>query len=237
MTANDSLLALYDRAWPHLQAVRAAHGLSDAQGVHLVRLPDRWESLPLRVAIVGQETFGWKHFDTPDEQVTYHPVDGSLLTRSNTPFWQAARFLMERLTGNAATPFLWTNLVPVDGGKRAALPELRDAIRAAVPAAEGTTGDGLLRHVLRAARPDVVVFLIGPSGYYRWEMGLQFPGIGEERIGDLGLREVLRFRHHDSLPESTFRTYHPAYLRRIKRFDVLLGRVADEALARVTPRA
>lgn len=233
MTANDQLMDLYQRVWPALQQVRAEHGATE--GIQLVRLPDGWESVPLRVAIVGQETFGWTNKATAEEQVAYHPADGRLLSRSNTPFWSAVRFLMSRLTGDPATAFLWANLVPIDGGKRRAPEALRNAIREAVPAANGTTGGGLLPHVLAAAEPDVIIFLTGPSGYYRWEMEQQFPGIEEERVGDYGVREILRFRH-DALPEATFRTYHPNYLRRTRRFDELLGRVADEALALVTPR-
>ena len=52
--ANKSLLHAYEAAWSSIKSV--IDGTPGASGAHLVRIPDEFADVPVRVAIVGQQT-------------------------------------------------------------------------------------------------------------------------------------------------------------------------------------
>ena len=210
--ANAALTRVYESAWPALSAVvRETPG---ASGAHLVRIPEGLADVPVRVAVVGQQTAEWGRADTAEVQLKYYPADGGIGDRKHTPFWRATRQVVDALTEREGVPVVWTNLVAVDVNKKQAPPDVRDAVRAAVPP------HGLLRHVLAAAQPDAVVFFTGPSGYYEWEVEQQFPGIERVPVDGQDTRALVRLEH-EALPRASFRTYHPAYLQRRERWGLL----------------
>ena len=81
--------------------------------------------------------------------------------------------------------------------------------------------------MLAAARPDVAVFFTGPSGYYTWETEQQFPGMKQIDVEGYDRRALVRLTH-EGLPQATFRSYHPNYLRQTKRWD-LISAIGAEA--------
>ena len=173
--------------------------------------------LPVRLAIVGQETRGWDRRDKASDQAALYPDDGLVRGKVHTPFWTAVASLSEALNGRADAPVLWGNLVAVETGgkdKRSPLAErVRDAARAATPALEdGQEGGGILPHVLRVARPDAVVFFTGPHAFYAWEMEQQLPGVRLEAVGG-HRKSALAVVRHPTLPHASFRSYHPNYLQ------------------------
>lgn len=226
--ANDHLLSVYEASWDGLMAARALD--PGASGPHLPLIPERWGKLPVRLAVVGQETRGWDRRDTAAAQADLYPSDGLVHGKSYTPFWKAVAALSEALNGQPDAPVLWCNLVPVEVGgkdKRSALAErVRDAARAAVSPAPDGAGMGLLAHILRAARPDAAVFFTGPHAFYAWEMEQQFPGLMLEAVPGHSESALAAVRH-PALPSSSFRSYHPNYLQRQGRLQERMRELAD----------
>ena len=201
-SANAELIRLYEDAWPRLQQAR--EGYSGASGIHLPMIPDGYGGLPVRLAVVGQESKGWNAAETAREQAALYPDDGHVRARQGTPFWRAAREVADGLNECEDAPVLWANLVAVDTGGRPPT-ELRDSVREAVPPT------GLLPRVLEAASPDAVVFFVGPDPYYAWELEQQFPGVRREAVDGCDERVLSRVVHPD-LPTASFRSYHPRKL-------------------------
>lgn len=214
---NDRLHGAYEAAWPALSEVVAR--TPGASGVHLVRVPEAWPRLPVRLAVVGQQTAGWDRCETATDQRARYPDDGFVDAKSHTPFWCATREIADALN-DPDHPVLWCNLVAVDVDRKAPPEQVRNAIRAAAPP------HGLLRTLLEITQPDAVVFLTGPSGYYRWEVQQQFDGITEHPVDGCPEKSLCRLSH-PALPPATFRLYHPNYLRRSKQWP-LVGRVIAE---------
>lgn len=210
--ANTKLLERYREAWPRLQS--ALDGVDKASGPHFVRIPEGYGRLPVRLAVVGQQTQGWDRAASAHEQVGLYPDGGVVDGRRGSPFWRAARQVTDAVTGQPGAPVLWANLVAVDVALKRPPEAVRDAVRGAAPP------HGLLQHLFEAARPHAAVLFVGPSGYYGWELRQQFPGLETEPVGGYGSRELERVRH-PLLPPVTFRTYHPGYLQRTRRWEMV----------------
>jgi hypothetical protein len=173
---------------------------------------------PRRLLVVGQETFGWGEDFKPDLDASagvercldrYRRFEvGAQYLRS--PFWVAARWFQEAL--NPAAPpsaFLWTNLCKVDEGQRRPPADVQSLLLERFD---------LLAEELRLTSPEVVLFLTGPC--YDDMLRAQLPGVEFVPVGGHPARTLSRLRHRD-LPERSFRTYHPGYLRRARKWGVL----------------
>ena len=201
-----------------------------ASGPHVVRIPDRFADAPIRLVVVGQETMGWDRRDSAEAQRALYPVDTVVERKRRRPFWRASCEIADALGGRKNAPFLWANLVAADVGRKQAPPDVRNALREAAPP------HGLLRYVLKAAQADVVSFFTGPRGYYAYEMEQQFPGLEQIDVEGFDRRALVRLRH-EALPAASFRSYHPNYLRRSKRWEIVaaIAAAARPLLPPATP--
>lgn len=230
--ANASLLRTYEAAWPSVtDVVNATPG---ASGAHLVRIPEGFADVPIRVAIVGQQTAD-THSDAVaqrslHEQLARYPEGGVVREKSGTPFWQAACKVADALVGQKDAPLLWTNLVAMDVDGQQPSEGVRDAIRGSVPP------HGLLRHILEAAEPDVVVFFTGPNGYYAYEMRHQFPGLELREVEGYEPNALVQVAH-PALPAASFRSYHPKPLQMKKILDSTVADIVSAARAALSPPA
>jgi hypothetical protein len=168
----------------------------------------------VRLLIVGQETYGWgegiDHGQPVEELVDelsswYRSFDLGAKYRS-TPFWAAADQIYRALNPKAeGRAFLWSNLVKMDSGKSRVSAEVEERVAAL----------RLLQLEIAAHRPEVVVFFSGPR--YDHRLTASFPDAVLEAAGPLLSRVV-----HPDLPERSYRTYHPRYLRMSRHWDVLV---------------
>ena len=205
---NETLRATYERALTIYRAtVPAAPTLAQP---FLVAVPADYERSTRRLMIVGQETFGWGEryaggvASAADLMALHAEFDLGRYYRPS-PFWQAAHQLHAALNPDGpARAFVWNNLVKVDAGRGRQPAEVEDAVSRLE----------LLPAEIRLLAPDVVVFLTGPR--YDARLLAAFPGA----TLDPAASAVARVQHSD-LPTQSFRTYHPAYLRRAKRWAVL----------------
>ena len=201
---NRKLSELYSRVLHDISPALAA--IDDLGGPLLIDVPDAYRSSTVKLMVVGQQTYGW---GDPEDGIDgllaeYHRFDlGKTYLKS--PFWQAAHAVYESL--NPAGPprgFLWSNLIKVDVAQKRPPRLIEELI----------SSTGLLQHELSITQPDVVVFFTGPR--YDERLRATFPGVEYERINDFIDR-----LSHDELPEQTFRSYHPRWLRQSGNWSVI----------------
>jgi len=124
---------------------------------------------------------------------------------SRTPFWQAfSEFKIEM----QCSP-LWNNVLKVDNnpviGKTNPPSELETKM--------AKLQANLFQDELTILRPDVCIFLSGP--YYDKYLKLLIQECNFSRCSDVTERKLARVTRNGlpELPECTYRTYHPKYLR------------------------
>lgn len=74
----------------------------------------------------------------------------------------------------------------------------------------------ILADEIKIIKPDIVLFLIGPTKKYKDELEKQLKGIKYHEVDDYKKRELVRLEH-EVLPYKSFRTYHPQYLKRNRK--------------------
>lgn len=202
---NEQLLRLYESVFPRFAALKA--GIRDVSWPLLLEVPARYSSLRRKLMIVGQETRGWGRGEMPDVAGVVAEYRGFDLARHyrRTPFWVAAHRVAQALNPEGpARSFLWSNLVKASQSKTRPCPAVEQAVCSL----------GLLPAEIEITRPEVVVFFTGRR--YDGRLRETFPGASLERLSPFVCRVT-----HAGLPFHSYRTYHPAYLRRSRNWGVL----------------
>ena len=184
-----------------------------------------------KILVVGQETFGWDPDSGPYRKVeSLHDfVFGECSVEAlmwgyrgfcfaarqpstrKSPFWQAFRHMTDV---NARVAGMWTNLSRCDfnGGSILQAPiHFRNLMIEAQKR--------LLRAEIEILEPDVCLFFTGPN----------YDDFMREILGDIKFHtfccghktRVAARVGGRGLPCRTIRTYHPAYLRRARLWDIL----------------
>jgi len=135
-----------------------------------------------------------------------------------SPYWKAFREMHDWNIGE----MLWSNLsVDFDSGD----PKKRSILLSPDRDAVLSTQADLLRGTMSLTKPDVVVFVTGPS--YDGIIERFFPEVSFDFVTENG--SVKRLSHNE-LPNLSFRTYHPGALQRRKlwgEFEIIRELVAS----------
>lgn len=213
----------------------------------LMAIPPEWQLAKHKLLIIGQETYGW-HFSGPQVEnycylcglvgvedpvgalvQTYAEFDFANSSRAQSkPFWRAQRQLCERIEDGNRRRVLWTNVArcSVDPplGKEgysawnnSSYEEL-DALCA--------WQSRLLKSEIASSGARHVLFFTGPNYDYILRKSLNnlhfspvWPDVPERQFARV---------HSPDLPPSTYRTYHPGYLRRNPERWAWLDRLVEE---------
>lgn len=205
----------------------------------LLNVREEFDKAECRVLVVGQETFGWQwtrqlresYPDYPDDwplrediktwaDFVKHPdavnalcwayeqfAFGSRQPQTyRSPFWSAFR----EIGAWPDTGLMWTNLVRSDyqnGSILAAPPDVQEFLRA--------QECDLLLQEIAILKPHVCIFFTGPN--YDHLIDAKWPGCRMTPVSDRSERELARISH-ETLPVRSYRLYHPAYLRRSRKW-------------------
>lgn len=196
----------------------------------VVRPPESWRSARVRLAIYGQETYGWYDdltncTDDPAQidrlADTYSDFDfaESYPKFRRSAFWRAHRQLAAALEGNDFRKVLWLNLVKVDSligdaqsgsmWDNLSYPEI-DEVSAWQRAAF------LVEMEEAGARS--AIFFTGPR--YDLYIRNMLDDVRFMPIDGYGVSALCRLSH-PRLPATSFRTYHPSYLARSGQWPLL----------------
>lgn len=196
---NQRLHALYTEHEATIKGVGARCG-EEMEGPFLIAPNDAYWNAKLKVAFVGQETYGWTDEIEIDAQMEAYSRFNLGEDYYSSPFWNVIRKLETALTG-ANYNSAWLNLNRYDeaGGK----PSWENQVRLGEL-------DFLLIEELKIVAADVVILFTGP--YYDDRVNKLF-GSGQTLVEGFSLRQLCQLQS-PSLNGAIFRTYHPNYLRR-----------------------
>lgn len=216
---NAALAAAYTVALSRWERMATGALDSSISKPLLMSVPPLYAETRHKLMVVGQETLGWGEERTLNARDLMEEYDAWALGKAyqTTPFWAAARQVANALNGPGGMDgFLWTNLVKVNGVGGRPASDVEEAVSSL----------GLLQKEIEITRPDVVVFFTGPN--YDGRLVATFPGVTFEQTSSTESLRCLATVRHRQLPTRSFRTYHPAYLRRRGKWSVL------DAIAKAT---
>ena len=199
---KEQLLKAYQGRQAEFKSVRAKFSDDDMAGPLLMSPNDKFANQPNPLLIIGQETYGWDY--NVDDLVMQMDVYENFNVGKDyfaSPFWNVTR-KVEMALGNEPYSCAWTNIskFDIDGGR--AFGEHQIAI---------ATLDNLLLEEIHILKPKVCIFFTGPSFDIRIKN--IFTGVEFITIENQTFNQLCQLKHKD-LPEFTFRSYHPNYLRR-----------------------
>ena len=224
---NQSLKRTYEEYWGQLIAALAEIGIhlsatqTQVSNPLFMCVPRDYHLARSKLLIVGQQTGGWgQRLGRDDSNVPWEdPIDGlmNLYSEFNlgekyykTPFWRAAHSLHKKL--NCSSPpfsFLWSNLLRID--QNTARPDrlIEDVVN---------NLPNLLLNEIEITQPDIVVFFTGPT--YDGLLSSTFSTVSFRPVAGYQTRTLARLAH-PLLPYDSFRTYHPNYLSRARKWGIV----------------
>lgn len=200
---KDKLLTLYTNRHQDFKNVRGQFTDADLHGPFLMSPNENYSRQKNPLLIVGQETYGWSKSadDLNKNMEDYQRFNVGKTDSYSSPFWNVTRKI-EAAIGNEAYSCAWTNIskYDVDGGRAYGKYEI--AI---------SSLDNLLADEIKIIKPKVCMFFTGPA--FDERIKNIFPDVSFQQMQDWSTRQLSQLKH-PNLPELSFRTYHPKYLRR-----------------------
>ncbi len=208
------LNTLYEKNWKELNTVLPKdRGISNPL---FIRVPEAYEKAELKLMVIGKETNSWwsdlgdpTKPTTPEKLVDCYRDFNLGEKYVKSPFWWAAHQLQSKLS--AVVPpfgFVWSNLFICDQNKRTPENDIADKLRTM----------SVLQAEIDILQPHAIVFFTGWNPYdYTIDRLFQ----GNDKIPINGDGKLLAQLSHRGLPISSFRTYHPKYLRLKKQMFIL----------------
>lgn len=210
---NSVYRGFLDRLRDGLSGERGA-AFSELSAPFLIRIMEEYASAEPRIAIVGQETYGWMDLHL-DAFLRSRGIDGALAEYEkfdfganycSSPFWRRFHEVGQRLLGTRYNrrAVTWMNLFKCNhAGKKSAM--IESPHRELVLDLQADIFQLEVRHLA----PQVLIFFTGPK--YNSVISRFYPRASFVTLGEYPVDQVARVRD-DQLPELTFRTYHPGYI-------------------------
>ena len=189
----------------------------------------QWDNSKKRILLVGQENLGWddgKDFKTfaaflshPDSVLRMKGVYegfnfGATYTRS--PFWKAYNQIRLVAEQNQSYSVLWTNLYRCcfNGGSvlKANMHQQQEMLQ---------ISREIFLDELKLLKPKAVIFTTGPYYDETIEQILQGEKIVDFSPEFNNQRSLAKIEHRDLPSGKSIRTYHPNYLQRSKKWELI----------------
>ena len=170
-------------------------------GPFLLSPTEKYNKQPYPLLIIGQETNGFckDEVNLKKRMDCYERFDCGRGYKPS-PFWNVTRKI-EKVLGDEPYSCAWTNISKYDQENKTPSPENAKFI---------SKVDDLLIEEVQILKPKVCLFFTS----YKFDQRIQniFDGIEFLPVDNFEKKQVCQLKH-ESLPELTFRTYHPGYLR------------------------
>lgn len=228
-----NLYVAYTECWRRLMKVVSnmpEKDFTQLSNPFLVKCLPSYRKAKKKVLFIGQETNGWEFFqetlqlfnggrddrvkDDIIEYLQWMYEDFRFQQQWNyTPYWQGLRAIYQAIVNNDMEDgFLNTQLVRFDLNQKRPTQAIEDLMQKEY---------NVLPMEIAALKPDIVIFLTGP--YYDDRIKSTFTDSlvrGDQLkfhpVDGLSENQLSRLSH-PSLPQHTYRTYHPGYSLRYKQ--------------------
>lgn len=219
---NQKLLELYKQKWCIVQKVHEAYNKNKVFDPHTNKelslvfhsscVPHNYECKKMihKILIVGQETNGWEFKENAKESILftlgflYSPQHNGKLSFT-FPFDFCKSINYYNYDENyRKTYFAWVSLRKFAYNEKHAYPlnrEIQNIIN---------NEYNILEEEIKIINPDIVLFLTGPN--YDYYIKNQLKGVEFKTVENYQIGQFARVEHK-SLPDNSFRIYHPFYLR------------------------
>lgn len=199
---KQELLALYTDRSQDFKSIHEQFTDINLHGPFLMSPNDSYIRQKNPLLIIGQETYGWsKSADDLIKNMDVYEKFNVGINYYSSPFWNVTR-KVENAIGNDPYSCAWTNISKYDVNGKRVYGEYEVAI---------STLDNMLAAEIKIIQPKVCVFFTGPA--FDERIKNIFPAIEFQQVQGWKIRQLCQFKH-PNLPELSFRTYHPNYLRR-----------------------
>ena len=197
MDKQQLLNDLYSKHWSEIKDLRNRN--PELSTPILIKFPTSYLSQNVKLMIIGQQTQGWGEGGVIDLLACYEDFNfGESYYAS--PFWNVTRKI-ERVLNIDKYSIVWSNMNRCDFNAERPPPEIEKDLYVSYP---------LLLGEIEILRPDVVIFFSGPD--FDEHIKHSFSGSSFESVDGFTKRELSSI-NHELLPQHTYRTYHPKYLR------------------------
>lgn len=200
---KNRLFELYSSKQEEFDTIKVSIKNAKAFGPFLMSPNDKYQKQTNKLLVIGQETKGWENFNDLKKQMSVYEGFNLGIKYYSSPFWNVMRKL-ERGLKNAEYSSAWTNISKFDVDRKRPVGEHEKII---------SKIDYLLRDEIEILKPDMCMFFT--SHTFDFRLKKIFPGIEFVRVPNFDKKVICRLKHQN-LPENTFRTYHPRYLRTSK---------------------
>lgn len=184
---------------------------------------DEYAAAPIKLMIFGQETYGWNNQSEGDvEKNTAETLTNEYLLhnmgrdRQHSPFWRTVHKL-NKMMGNPDTNcFVWNNILKFGKEDSSGNPSngVMDAEMKYM---------NVIPEEIDILNPEVCLFLTGPN--YDSDILRKFPEAEFIPVDGFETNQLVQVKSA-SLPQKSFRTYHPGYGERHKElYDKILDTI------------
>jgi len=169
----------------------------------------------IKIMFVGKETNGWNNQDISLESTIDHCIGLAKDTMSreynkSRPFWNFIKKINETINPGKKLNFIWNNINKFGKYKDKEITGSGRGRASKKVLEQENEYFNVFITELEITKPDVVIFLTGPS--YDKDIKKKLPNVRFEKCSDLKPRKFARVVH-EKLPKKSFRVYHPQYLR------------------------
>ena len=199
---REKLLELYSNRKSDFEYI-TSNCTGKVNGPFLLSPTEVYSRQPYPLLIIGQETNGFCKTgkDLKERMDCYEGFNsGKEYNRKSSPFWNVTRKI-ECILGDEPYSCAWTNISKYDQENKTPSPENTKFI---------SKVDDLLIDEIGILKPKVCIFYTS----YKLDQRIQkiFDGVEILPVPNFEKNQACQLKHA-ALPELTFRTYHPAYLR------------------------
>ncbi|MDR1339353.1 MAG: hypothetical protein LBK58_04800 [Prevotellaceae bacterium] len=201
MSIKDELLKVYCGRMSDFRHIQDVFKDGNISGPLLMSPGEKYAKQTVPFLAVGQQTNGWDSSGECDNMMSeYEIFNVGENGYSRYPFWNMVRKI-EKTLGNEPCSCAWTNISKYDQDCRRP-DKAHEEIFSVV--------DNLLVDEIRITKPEVCIFFISHNFDYRLQNIFEQLEFIKTDGFDM---EMLCQLKHPSLPDLTFRTYQPQYLR------------------------
>ncbi len=198
---RQELLEMYQSHQSKFKNIKDQFENNRIYGPYLISPSSKYIEQKNRLLIIGQETNGWSEYvEDVDKQMQCYEKFNVGEKYKSTPFWNVIR-KVEKILNNEHFSCLGANINKFDVDQKRPKGKYETAIAEL---------DNILDNEIKILKPKICIFFTSHTFDYRLKN--IFPRVDFLETEGFNTKVLCQLKH-SSLPELSFRTYHPKFLR------------------------